>query len=300
MAATSSAVAIDDALLRDWPLPQPAGAADKDERGSMLVIAGSAETPGAALLAATAALRAGAGKLAVATVASTASALALSLPESRVIALAETLGGGPAADSLARLETLLERVDGILVGPGLQDATATRTFARRIFKRETHARIVIDALAMEMVLDVGRLHRTALMTPHHGEMAHLTGLTKEAIAAEPERHAREAAARWNAVVVLKGALTVIAAPGGACWRHDSGQPGLGTSGSGDVLAGIIAGIAARGAPLVQAAAWGVALHARAGQKLSERFGPIGYLASELPAEIPRLMQQLADGSSPPG
>ena len=93
---------------------------------------------------------------------------------------------------------------------------------------------------------------------------------------------------------------MIAAPGGACWRHESGQPGLGTSGSGDVLAGIIAGIAARGVPLVQAAAWGVALHARAGERLSERFGPIGYLASELPAEIPRLMQQLADGSAPPG
>jgi len=290
----ASPVEIDDGLLRDWPLPHPGGSADKDERGSMLVIAGSAETPGAALLAATAALRAGAGKLAIATVVSTASGLALLLPESRVIAMGETLGGGPAADALAQLDALLERVDAILVGPGLQDAMATRTFARRIFKRETHARIILDALAMEVVLDLRRLHRTALITPHHGEMAHLTGLSKQAIAAEPERHAREAAARWNAVVVLKGALTVIAAPGGACWRHDNGQPGLGTSGSGDVLAGIIGGIAARGAPLVQAAAWGVALHARAGQKLSERFGPIGYLASELPAEIPRLMQQLAD------
>ena len=87
---------------------------------------------------------------------------------------------------------------------------------------------------------------------------------------------------------------MIAAPNGACWRHDTDQPGLGTSGSGDVLAGIIGGIAARGAPLVQAAAWGVAVHARAGLALSERFGPIGYLASELPAEIPRLMHHLAE------
>jgi ADP-dependent NAD(P)H-hydrate dehydratase len=293
MVETPATLEIDTSLLRDWPLPQPGGAADKDERGSMLVIAGGPETPGAALLAATAALRAGAGRLAVATAASVASGLALALAEARVLALAETFGGGPAPDALAKLETLLGRVDAILIGPGLEDAAATRTFARRIVKRATRARLVLDALAMDVVLDVRRFQRTSIMTPHHGEMAHLTGLTKEAIAAEPERHAREAAARWNAVVVLKGALTVIAAPNGACWRHDGGQPGLGTSGSGDVLAGIIGGVVARGAPLVQAAAWGVALHARAGRTLSERLGPIGYLASELPAEIPGLMQRLA-------
>ena len=98
-------------------------------------------------------------------------------------------------------------------------------------------------------------------------------LTKEAVSADPERHAREAAPRWNAVVALKGATTYIATPDGDCWRHDSGQPGLGTSGSGDVLAGIIVGLAARGAPLAQAAVWGVALHARAGRALAERLGP---------------------------
>ena len=181
-----------------------------------------------------------------------------------------------------------------MIGPGLEDAAATRAFARRVVKRAARARLIIDALAMDMVLDVRRFQRPSIMTPHHGEMARLTGLSKEAIAADPERHAREAAARWDAVVVLKGATTVIAAPNGACWRHESDQPGLGTSGSGDVLAGLIGGIAARGTPLVQAAAWGVALHAGAGQTLRERFGPVGYLASELPAEIPRLMQRLAD------
>jgi len=294
MAEITAPIEIEEALLRDWPLPQPGGGADKDERGSMLVIAGSAETPGAALLAATAALRAGAGKLAVATAASIAGGLALALPEARVIGLAETFGGGPAPDALAKLETLLERVDAIVIGPGLDDSAATRAFARRVVKRAARARLIIDALAMDMLLDVRRFQRPSIVTPHHGEMAHLTGLTKEAIAADPERHAREAAAQWNAVVVLKGAITVIAAPNGACWRHAADQPGLGTSGSGDVLAGLIGGIAARGTPLVQAAAWGVALHARAGRMLSERFGPVGYLASELPVEIPRLMQRLAE------
>jgi ADP-dependent NAD(P)H-hydrate dehydratase len=294
MAENAAPVDIDARLLRDWPLPQPGGGASKDERGSLLVVAGSAETPGAAVLAATAALRAGAGKLAVASAASAALGLALALPEARVVAVPETFAGGPAADGLAKLESLLAQVDAILLGPGLQDATATRAFVRRIVKRTTRAAIVLDALAMEVVLDLRRFERMPTLTPHHGELAQLTGLTKEAIAAEPERHAREAAARWNAVVVLKGALTVIAAPNGACWRHDSGQPGLGTSGSGDVLAGIIGGIAARGAPLVQAAAWGVAVHARACRALAERIGPLGFLAHELPGEIPRVMQRLAN------
>ena len=87
-------------------------------------------------------------------------------------------------------------------------------------------------------------------------------------------------------------MSYIATPDGDCWRHVGGQL-LGTSGSGDVLAGIIVGLAARGAPLAQAAVWGVALHARAGRALAERMGPLGYLAGELPAEIPMLMHKLS-------
>jgi NAD(P)H-hydrate repair Nnr-like enzyme with NAD(P)H-hydrate dehydratase domain len=91
---------------------------------------------------------------------------------------------------------------------------------------------------------------------------------------------------------MKGSTTFIAAPEGEVWRHDGGNAGLGTSGSGDTLAGIIVGLAARGAPLEQAGAWGVALHARAGVRLAERFGPLGYLAREIAAEIPALMHAL--------
>jgi len=289
----AATVAIDARLLRDWPLPVPGSAADKEDRGSTLVVAGSSETPGAALLAAQAALRAGAGKLAVATGASVARGLALALAEARVIALPESDLGGPAADGLARIETQLGKVDAVLIGPGLQDATATRAFARRLLKRTTRAAAVLDALAMDVILDVRRFERPPLVTPHAGEMARLTGFAREEILADPERHAREAALRWNAVVALKGATTMVATPDGDCWQHTSHQPGLGTSGSGDVLAGIIVGLAARGAPLAQAAAWAVALHAQAGATLAARRGPVGYLASELAAEVPALMEQLA-------
>lgn len=293
MASASSAIEIDARLLRDWPLPEPGGSADKEERGTTLVVAGSTETPGAAALAAIAALRAGAGKLTVATGVSAAPGLALALPEARVLALPESASGGLFPDGLAKLESLLARVDAVLVGPGLQDSAATRAFTRRLLKRTTRAAVVLDALAMDVILDVRRFERAPLLTPHAGEMAHLTGFAKEEVSADPERHAREAALRWNAVVALKGSTTWIATPDGDCWRHVSSQAGLGTSGSGDALAGIIAGLAARGAPLAQAAAWGVALHARAGRALAERLGPIGYLASELAGEIPRVMDRLA-------
>ena len=293
MASTSSAVEIDARLLRDWPLPEASGSADKEERGSTLVIAGSAETPGAAALASIAALRSGAGKLALATAASVAGGLALALAEARVTALPESDFGGPTVDGLAKLEMRLAKADAVLAGPGLQDAAATRAFTRRLLKRTPRAAIVLDALAMDVVLDVRRFERAPLLTPHAGEMAHLTGMTRDEVDADPERHAREAALRWNAVVALKGATTFIATPDGDCWRHVSSQAGLGTSGSGDVLAGIVVGLAARGAPLAQAAAWAVALHARAGRVLAERLGPVGYLASELSAEIPALMHKLA-------
>jgi hydroxyethylthiazole kinase-like uncharacterized protein yjeF len=141
-----------------------------------------------------------------------------------------------------------------------------------------------------------RFNTPVLLTPHAGEMAHLTGIAKEEIGGAPERIALEAAQRWNAVVALKGARTVIAAPGGDRWQHDGGNVGLATSGSGDVLAGIIAGLAARGADLTQAASWGVALHARAGERLAERLGKLGYLARELYDEIPTLLEQAAGDS----
>jgi ADP-dependent NAD(P)H-hydrate dehydratase len=92
---------------------------------------------------------------------------------------------------------------------------------------------------------------------------------------------------------LKGVETVIAAPAASLWRHKGGNVGLAVSGSGDVLAGVVAGLAARGAPAEQAAVWGVALHAHAGERLAERSGPLGYLARDLSAEVPALMGSFA-------
>jgi ADP-dependent NAD(P)H-hydrate dehydratase len=279
---TGAAERIDLHALRRWPLPELSEDADKEARGRILLVAGSREIPGAAVLAATAALRAGAGKLAIATGASVATQMAFAMPEARVIALPETAAGGfdPAAAPL--LEQPLRAAHAVVIGPGLMDAQASCAFVAALLPWLREQCVVLDALGMDAVRSAGRFAQPVLLTPHAGEMAHLTGASKEQVLADPVPAAREAAARWNAVVALKGPLTVIASPRGRLWVHEGGNCGLATSGSGDTLAGAIGGLAARGASLEQACAWGVVLHAQAGDRLAQRRGPVGYLARELP------------------
>ncbi len=300
-------IALTDDTLRNWPLPMPAFDGDKDERGRVLVIAGSREMPGAVILAAVAALRAGAGKLTIATGASVAHLVALAIPESRVIELPETPGGGIAASAADVLGMLMPRFDAVLVGPGMQDEAATCAFILALLPHLSDTKLVLDACAMSVVRRqlqavnacnhaqqkyISSFRSPVLLTPHAGELAHLTSVDKQTVLANPCDAVRHAARRWNALVALKGATTYIAAPDGQIWRHQGGNVGLATSGSGDTLAGLIAGLAARGATLEQAGAWGVALHARAGEKLAQRFGPLGYMAGELAAEVPALMHAL--------
>lgn len=310
---------IDDSLLRSWALPVPAEEGDKEVRGHVLILGGSREMPGAVILAATAAMRAGAGKLTIATGRSVAQLVALAIPESRVLGLAENEAGGFTVEAVAALDPLADKINAILVGPGMQDEAATARLVHALLPRleGSNTSVLLDAEAMGAILQPPddaaaagsksgaavnapfRFNVPVLLTPHAGEMAHLTGIDKDVIQDDPDRHALEAAQRWNAVVALKGARTVIAAPNGDCWQHEGGNVGLATSGSGDVLAGIIAGLAARGADLAQAVSWGVALHARAGVRLAERLGTLGYLARELPDEIPALMEHIAGGKTVP-
>lgn len=291
MAHRAGHIRLDAEALGRWPLPTLSEQADKEERGRILVIAGSREIPGAAVLAATAALRVGAGKLAIATGASVAAQMAFAMPEARVIALPETAAGGFDPAGAALLEEPLAAAHAVVVGPGLMDAKATCEFVSRLLPGLRGRSVLLDALGMDVVLG-GRLPEPMLLTPHAGEMAHLTGARKEDILSDPAGAAVAAAQRWNAVVAVKGATTVIASPGGQLWLHEGGNCGLATSGSGDTLAGAIGGLCARGAPLEQACAWGVVLHARAGDRLAQRLGPVGYLARELPAEMLSVLAEL--------
>lgn len=287
-------------LLRDWPLPIPSSDGDKENRGHVLVIGGSREMPGAVILAATAALRAGAGKLTVATGASVAQLVASALPESRVIGLPETEDGGILPSCADLFDPLTRKVTAVLIGPGMQDEPAICAFVHALLPKFSDVKIVLDACAMAVVRDMqfenSPDHQTVrlanlILTPHAGEMAHLTGDDKDSIQADPLSAVRAATKKWNAVVALKGATTFITSPNGEVWQHQGGNIGLAISGSGDTLAGIIAGLAARGASLEQATAWGVVLHARAGEQLAQRVGSLGYLAREIAGEVPGLMDK---------
>ena len=293
------ATPITRALLRRFALPTPDDDDDKDARGRVLAVGGSAETPGAILLSGVAALRAGAGKLQLATVRSAAVALGVAVPESLVVALPQSRRGEISGRAAARaLADRVSRVDALLIGPGMSSDHAARamtaTLARRLGERAT---LVLDAAAIGGLRadpDALRsLRGRAVLTPHAGEMAGLLGEPKERVEAEPARCARQAASRFDAVVALKGSESWIAEPDGTLYHYTGGTVGLATSGSGDTLAGIVAGLAARGAPALHAAVWGAWLHGAAGRVLTRRVGPIGFLARELLDEVPRLLRKLA-------
>jgi ADP-dependent NAD(P)H-hydrate dehydratase len=286
-------------VLRAWPLPQPDEGGDEEERGRVLVVGGSVEMPGAVMLAATAALRAGAGKLRVATVRSVAAGMALAVPEARVFALPETEAGDLSPAAAEDLAARANAVDAVLFGPGMSDEQGAARLVRELAPRLERPALVLDAAALAgLAADDGLLSQVegrVILTPHAGEMASMLGVERERITRDAARTARQAAARWGAVVALKGRETIIAAPDGQAYCNRAGNVGLATSGSGDTLAGVIAGLAARGAEPLQAAVWGVFLHACAGDRLAERMGQLGFLARELLAEIPPLMAELGSG-----
>lgn len=288
---------ITPALLRRWPLPQPDGDGDKEERGRVLIVGGASEMPGAVILAATAALRAGAGKLQIATCRSIAPVVAAAVPEARVFALPETKTGAIAANASAEIAALAEEVNATLIGPGMIDEKAVARLMKAVLPRMKGATLVLDAAALSCFNDspeyLAKLDCKPMLTPHAGEMAKLLGVAKESVTREPLETARRAAIDLRAVVALKGAETFIAAHGSSkTYCNQAGNIGLATSGSGDVLSGIICGLIARGAPPLQAAVWGVYLHALAGEELAKKMGRLGYLARELPAEVPALMSKL--------
>ncbi|MFD2092840.1 NAD(P)H-hydrate dehydratase [Blastococcus deserti] len=280
-------------VLRNWRLPEPGGG--KNARGSVLVIGGSTETLGAVLLAAEAAMRAGAGKLQVATVASLAPVAAAALPEALVRALPESGSGAVSAGAADAVRDLAEAADAVLIGPGMADEEETQAFGERLLP---HLRgpLALDALGLACVTaDPGCLHHLVgrvVLTPNPTELAYALHVSDDAIEEDPAGAAHDLARRAQAVVGLGGATSWIAAPDDRVWRDESGNAGLGVSGSGDVRAGITGGLLARGADPAQAAVWAAWLHGRAGERLASSVGRLGFLARELPAEIPRALAEV--------
>jgi ADP-dependent NAD(P)H-hydrate dehydratase len=287
-------------LLRTWQLPGPGSG--KYERGAVLVIGGARKTPGAVRLAGTAALRAGAGRLTLAVAESAAVPLAVAFPEAGVIGLPETAAGSVRSTGIEALETELDAADAILIGPGLDDPDETTGLLRDLLHRMSPAEgpaIVIDAYALGILprLDQGvrRRARHLILTPNPTESGILLGRDLT----DPRADTADIAETYRAVVSCQGIIAQPAEPDpvetatSRCWEITTGSGGLGTSGSGDVLAGAIAGIRARGATDAQSACWATHLHAAAGDRLASRRGSPGYLARELADELPALMMELS-------
>jgi hydroxyethylthiazole kinase-like uncharacterized protein yjeF len=284
---------IDPHLLKALPLPQPAEGS-KEERGRVCIIGGSREVPGAVLLAALGAMRAGAGKLQIVTVESRAGALAVAMPEALVIGLPETPTGGLQTEPLTCVASRWANTQALLVGPGMVEEQDCHEILESLLDKSGEAVIVVDAGALPRIaeLGVGLRQRTGgvIITPHAGEMANLLGVDKEVVEADPTSAASRLTEEFGVIVIMKGSQTVITAPDGI-WRYEGGGVGLATSGSGDVLGGIVAGLAARGTKPVAAAMWGVFLHGEAGLQLAKTVGPLGFLAREIPDLIPKLMSE---------
>ena len=260
-----------------------------------MVIGGAAEVPGALVLAGTAALRVGAGKLKIAGPRSAQSALGVAMPEARVIGLPET-GEGFLDRRSASRAAHVANAEAILIGPGMLNDESIRGFMDEIIRPLADKMLVIDALALS-ALRGGRYHfsedTNVVLTPNIKEMSRITGDTTETIQRDCQGVALRVARDLNAVVALKGAETFIASPYGEVFRYAEGDVGLATSGSGDVLAGALVGLLARGATPDQAAVWAVYLHGEVGNRLGRRIGSIGFLARELCDEIPQIVNALS-------
>lgn len=280
-------------LLRRFPLPEIAEDSSKEDRGRLLVIAGNREIAGAAMLAGVAALRAGAGKLQIGTAASAAASLTVAVPEARIVSYPEADSGCIAEAGVAPLLDLAASSHAVLVGCGLTHGPPLDRLLAGLLDGVGASPIVIDAAALECLPAVeSKLAASpsrAIILPHAGEMAQLLGRDRERIEAGPEAAAREAAERFQVCAILKGRYSFIASPDGQSFRLEGGGVGLATSGSGDVMAGLVGGLAARGADPLTALLWGAWLHAESGRILTEKVGRVGFLARELPDQVPGLL-----------
>ena len=274
-------------------LPERDPRGHKGTFGRVVVVAGSLDFAGAALMAGAAALRAGSGLVTLAVPASLQPLLAGRVPELITYGLPELapheVDPREAAAELGELSA-----DALLLGPGLKPAAGATRLVQLLVASDG-APSVVDAGALAALSTLPRwwrrLGRSVIVTPHPGEFARLG---REAGSTDRSRaEAAVAAARdWGVVVVLKGAGTVIAAPDGKVVTAPFEVPLLGSGGTGDILAGIIASLAGQGLPAFDAAALGVYLHGRAGELSSAELGDAGLMATDLLPLIPRVRHSL--------
>ncbi|WP_027094654.1 bifunctional ADP-dependent NAD(P)H-hydrate dehydratase/NAD(P)H-hydrate epimerase [Cohnella thermotolerans] len=260
----------------DWPLRRAADT-HKGTYGHALVAAGSRAMSGAGLLAAKAALRAGCGLVSWALPASLAAPLLGRLPEAMLLGVPDEGRGDWSAAAPEELAALAEGKRALVIGPGLGRFEGDASWLRTVWEATDGVPLVVDADALNMLASAGRdggeafaawPRRTApvVLTPHPGEMARLAGLSVPEVQRDRIGLAQRFAERHGVTLALKGARTVVAAPDGTVYVNTTGNPGMATGGSGDVLAGIVGSLLAQGLDAVQAAAAGVYMHGAAGDR----------------------------------
>ena len=278
-------------------LPQRPERAHKGDFGRLLVVAGSTEYPGAAMLTALGAMRAGAGVVRVAVAESVAARLAGAVPELTWMVLDEEAPGLIAPSGWRRVTTDADGYDAVVVGPGLGRQPATQRRTRNLIAG-LRVPAVVDADGLNALAEGGSwwtgLRAPLVLTPHPGEFARLVGVEAPPSDDDAARSAAalDAALRWRQVVVLKGAHTVVAGPEGELLRSEVASPSLATAGSGDVLAGVIGAFLAAGLPPLVAAGCGVAVHGAAGLLAEGRIGRAGVMARDLATLVPAAIEQL--------
>ncbi|MHB8155870.1 MAG: NAD(P)H-hydrate dehydratase [Desulfocucumaceae bacterium] len=285
---------IDGDLVRGW-LPFRPNSSHKGDYGRVLVIGGCRGMAGAACLAAEAALRAGAGLVTLAVPEAIYGPVASKLTEVMVVPVASTAEGTLSGEALADLGGLLEKADVLVLGPGLSTHPETMEAVREIVAF-ANIPVVLDADGLNAFSGHPELIKKAkapmVLTPHPGEMSRLTGLSIEALQGNRLEEAAFRSSAWGVVLVLKGARSLVATPDATIHINPSGNPGMATGGSGDVLTGVIAGLAAQGMELGRAAAAGVYLHGIAGDVAALERGMMGLVAGDILSALPGVIKNL--------
>ena len=285
-------------------LPSRPAESHKGTFGSTMVVAGSRNYVGAAYLAATAATRVGAGLVTIALPESIQAMVAAKATEPVYLPLPESSRGVVASGAASAVLEQLERHDAMLIGCGLGQAPETRELVESILYSDSPGLppTVVDADALNhMAHDPAwptRFRTPAVLTPHPGEMARLLGALEPPTQAERIPRATGAAAAWNKVTVLKGAYTIVASQDGGAMLSPFANPGLASAGTGDVLAGAIAGLLSQGLSLEQAAALGVYLHGMAGERVARELGTTGMVAGDLLGVLPLAIKELREAAQP--
>lgn len=280
-------------MVSNWLVPRPANF-HKGDCGRVLIIAGSRGMTGAACLVAEGAARAGAGLVTLAVPAGLQEVVAGKLTEVMTVALPATSSQTISRNALNDILTLAEHADVVALGPGITTHPETAALVRELLPA-LRAGCVLDADGLNCLvnhLDIFQYTLAPLvLTPHPGEMGRLIGKTTAEVQKQRLFLTEQAAQAWGAVVLLKGAATIVASPGGTAYINTTGNPGMATGGSGDVLTGVIAGLLGQGLGALEAAAAGAYLHGLAGDYAARQKSCRALLAGDILACLPEALKE---------